>query len=81
MTGSNIIKEGEKVDRIRRAIAKVKNDSNCREIYFKPGNIEERRFKIHEPCNRCVYVIVSIDTTFTTKTRIKVIVEDLERVK
>ena len=39
-----------------------------------------RRFKIHESCNRCVYITVSADTTFRVKTRVKVIVGDLERV-
>ena len=32
--GSKILKEGEKVSSIRGAIAKAKNDSSCREIYF-----------------------------------------------
>ena len=40
-----------------------------------------RRFKIHESCNRCVYVTVSTDTTFRTETRVKVTVGDLERVR
>ena len=61
MARSKIPKEGEKVRRIRRALAKAKNDSNSKEIYFKPGNIKARRFKIHEPCNMCVYVAVSTD--------------------
>ena len=34
MAGSKILKEGEKVCSIRRAIAKAKNDRSCREIYF-----------------------------------------------
>ena len=34
MAGSKILKEGEKVSSIRGAIAKAKNDSSCREIYF-----------------------------------------------
>ena len=34
MTGSKILKEGEKVFSIRGAIAKAKNDSSCREVYF-----------------------------------------------
>ena len=40
-----------------------------------------RRFKIHEFCNRCVYVTVSADTSFRAKTRAKVIVGDLERAR
>ena len=40
-----------------------------------------RRFKIHESCNRCVYVTVSADTTFRAETRVKVIAGDLERVR
>ena len=39
-----------------------------------------RRFKIHESCNWCVYVTVSIDTTFRVETRGKVIEGDLEGV-
>ena len=31
-----------------------------------------RRLKIHESCNRCVYVTVSADTTFRAETRVKV---------
>ena len=76
-----MLKEGEKVSRIRRAIAKSKNDSSCRKIYFKPENTKVGRFKIHEPCNRCVYVTVSADPTFRMKARVKVIVGDLERVR
>ena len=38
-----------------------------------------RRFKFHEPFNRHVYVTVSTDTTFRIKTRVKVIVGDLEK--
>ena len=34
MAGSKILKEGEKVSSIRGAIAKAKNNSGCREIYF-----------------------------------------------
>ena len=34
MAVSKILKEGEKVSSIRGAIAKAKNDSSCREIYF-----------------------------------------------
>ena len=34
MAGSKILKEEEKVSSIRGAIAKAKNDSSCREIYF-----------------------------------------------
>ena len=34
MAGSKILEEGEKVDSIRGAIAKVRNDNSCREIYF-----------------------------------------------
>ena len=34
MARSKILKEGEKVGSIRGAIAKAKNDSSCREIYF-----------------------------------------------
>ena len=34
MAGSKILKEGEKVSSIRGAIAKAKNNSSCREIYF-----------------------------------------------
>ena len=34
MAGSKILKEGEKVCSIRGAIAKAKNDSSCRDIYF-----------------------------------------------
>ena len=39
------------------------------------------RFKIHESCNRCVFVTVSADTIFREKTRVKVTVGDLERVR
>ena len=39
-----------------------------------------RRFKVHEFCNRCVFVTVSTDTTFRAETRGKVIVGDWERV-
>ena len=56
MAGSKILKEGEIVGRIRRAIEKAKNDSNCRDIYFKPQNITVGRFKTHKLCNRCIYV-------------------------
>ena len=48
---------------------------------FKPKNIKVGNVKMHEPCNRCVYVTVSTDTTFKTRTRVKVIVEYLERVR
>ena len=34
IAGSKILKEGEKVCSIRGVIAKAKNDSSCREIYF-----------------------------------------------
>ena len=34
MAGGKILKGGEKVSSIRGAIAKAKNNSNCREIYF-----------------------------------------------
>ena len=34
MAGSKILKEGEKVSSIKGAIAKAKNNSSCREIYF-----------------------------------------------
>ena len=34
MAGTKILKEGEKVCSIRGAIAKTKNGSSCREIYF-----------------------------------------------
>ena len=81
MAGSKILKEGGKVSSIRRAIAETKNDGSCREINFKPENIEVRRFQIHESCNRCVYVTVSADTTFRAETRVKVVVRDLERVR
>ena len=40
-----------------------------------------RRFKIHESCNRCVYLTVSADTAFREEIRVKVIVGDLERVR
>ena len=40
-----------------------------------------RRFKVHESCNRCVYVTISADTTFKAETRVKVIVGDLEMVR
>ena len=59
MAGSKILKEEEKVSSIRGAIAKAKNNSSCREVYFQPKNIKVMRFKIHESCNRCVYVTVS----------------------
>ena len=39
------------------------------------------RFKIHESCNKCVYVTVSTDTTFRVEMIVKVIVGDLERVR
>ena len=39
------------------------------------------RFKIHEPCSRCVYVTVRTDSAFRTKTRVKFIVRDLEGVR
>ena len=42
MAGSKILKEGKKVCSIRGAIAKAKNDSSCREIYFQPENIKVR---------------------------------------
>ena len=34
MAGSKILKEGWKVSSVRGAIAKAKNNSSCREIYF-----------------------------------------------
>ena len=34
MAGSKTLKEGGKVSRIKGAIAAVRNDSNCKEIYF-----------------------------------------------
>ena len=34
MAGSKILEEGEKVSSIRGAIAKAKNNSSCREVYF-----------------------------------------------
>ena len=34
MAGIKILKEGDKVSSIRGAIAKAKNNSSCREIYF-----------------------------------------------
>ena len=34
ISGSEILKEGEKIGSIRGAILKAKNDSSCREIYF-----------------------------------------------
>ena len=40
-----------------------------------------RRFKIHESCNRCVYVTVGDDTIFRAEARVKVITGDLERVR
>ena len=81
MAGSKIpvLKEVEKVCSIRGV--KAKNNSSCREIYFLPKNIKVRRFKIHESCNRCIYVTVSADTTFRAETRVKVIAGDLERVR
>ena len=38
------------------------------------------RFKIHEPLNRCVYVTVCAYTTIQMKTRVKVIVRDVESI-
>ena len=61
MAGSKILREGEKVGSIGGA--KAKNEGSCRKIYLKSKNSKMGRFKIHEPCNRCVYVTVSTDTT------------------
>ena len=74
IAGSKILKEGEKVCRIRRAIAKANNNSSCRKMYFKPNNIRVGRFNIQEPCNRCAYVTVNANPTFRMKTTVKVIV-------
>ena len=81
MAESKILKAGEKVGSIRGAMAKAKNDSSRREIYFQPENIKVRRFRIHESCNSCVYVTISVDTTFRVETRVKIIAGDLERVR
>ena len=71
----------KEVSRLKRVVTKTKNYSNCREIHFEPQNIKVERFKIHDPCNRCIYVTVSTETTFRTKMRVKVIVGDLGRVR
>ena len=75
-----IFKERDKVSSIRRAIAKSENNRNCREINLKLEDVRVRRFMFHEPCNRCVYVTISTDTTFRMKTTVKVIVGDLTAV-
>ena len=61
-------------------VAETENDSSSRKTDFEPNGIKDRRFKIHEPCNRCVNVIVRTNTSFGAKTRDKVIVGDLEGV-
>ena len=72
MAGSKIIKGGQKVSRIRRATANAKNDTNCRQIYFKPENI---KWGDSRSMSLARGVLVSTNTTFRMKTRVKVIVE------
>ena len=75
------MKEGRVARKLQRTVTKAKNNSDSGKTNFQPEDIEIRRFKIHEPCNRCVYVTVCTNPTITAKTRIKIIVRDVERVR
>ena len=71
-----------KVEMIRISIgtvAETENDSSSGKTDFEPDDIKVR-FKIHEPYNRSVDVIISTNSSFRAETRDKVIVGDLERV-
>ena len=59
-------------------VAETEYDSGSRKTDFEPNGIKVRRFKIHEPCNRCVDVIVCTYSSLRTKTRNEVVVRDLK---
>ena len=81
MAGSKILKESRVARKLQRTVTKAKNNSDSGKTNFQPEDIEIRRFKIHEPCNRCVYVTVCTNSAIKTKARIEIIVRDIERVR
>ena len=68
MAGGKVMEEGRVVSRrCIRTITKAENNSFGRKANFKPEDVENIRFKIHESCNRCVGVTVSSYSTFRTE--------------
>ena len=61
-------------------VAETEYDSSSGKTDFEPNSIIVRRFKIHEPCNRCIDVIVSTDSSIGAETRDEIIVGDLKGV-
>ena len=59
-------------------VADTENDSNSRKTDFEPNDIKVRRFKSHEPCNRCISVTVCTNYSLKTKMRNEVVVGDLK---
>ena len=47
----------------------------------EPKSVKVRRFKVHEPCYRCVDVIVSTYTPFETETWNNTIVGDIIEIR
>ena len=68
MAGGKVMEEGRVVRRrCIRAVTKAENVSFERKTNFKPVYVKKVRFKIHEPCNRCVSVTVSSYSIFRTE--------------
>ena len=61
-------------------VAETENDSSSGKTDSEPNGIKIRRFKSHDPCNRCIDVKVCTNSSLGTKTRNKVVVRDLKRV-
>ena len=61
-------------------VAETEYDSSSGKTDFEPYGIIVRRFKIHEPCNRCIDVIVSTNSSIGAETRNEIIVRDLKGV-
>ena len=50
-------------------VAETENDSSSGKTDFEPNGIIVRRFKSHDPCNRCIDVKVCTYSSLRTKTR------------
>ena len=61
-------------------VAETDNDSSSGKTDFEPNGIKVWRFKIHEPCNRCVDVIVCTNSSLQTKTKNEVAERDMKGV-
>ena len=82
MAGGKVLEEVRIVSRGgMRTITKTKNNGIGGETDFEPDGIEKVRFKIQEPCNRCVDVRVSTNPTIGAETRDKVKVRDRKKIR